>query len=109
MENETEVSAGGTPWSDKEREIYSAFNVFAESVKEVRSPDYLHETMGSLSAPAFAQLVMNHLPLEGCSPSGSVAFWAEVAEYMGPDWIASWRKIGHMMKELDKFMSGSAE
>lgn len=76
---------------------------------EIRGHPDLSELLSfSDTAPmppdVLAQLLMNVLPLDKSTMPGNVkAFWAEVGEYMGPDWIASFRKVGAFMHRMDQF------
>lgn len=57
-----------------------------------------------LQANAFAQVLMEHLPIGDMRWSASnKAFWIEVAEHMGPDWIAEFRKVGAFMHKVESF------
>lgn len=55
------------------------------------------------SAIVMAQLLMEALPQSGRMNSGDKRFWLEVAEYLGPDWIAEFRKVGGFMAKVDEF------
>ena len=80
-------------------------------LKSVRGADWdteilAHGISGKLDAQVFAQVLMNHVGLEDRSMSpADLAYWAEVVAYMGPDYVAAFRKIGRMMRELDEFMA----
>lgn len=50
-----------------------------------------------------AQVLMNALPFEGEFPRASKVFWLEVAEYMGPDWIGTLRRVAAFMDKVDQF------
>lgn len=63
-----------------------------------------------LPANVMGQLLMELLPLED-APEGAVArmpleaktYWAAVAEWMGPDWLESYRRVGAFMIKVEGF------
>lgn len=53
-------------------------------------------------AELFAQLLMEHLPIEGMD-FVSKQFWLRVAEHIGPDYIAMFKHVGAFMNKVDEF------
>lgn len=50
----------------------------------------------------FAQMLMEHLPVEGMGFANK-EFWFLVSQYLGPDWIASFKKVAAFMAKVDEF------
>lgn len=55
-----------------------------------------------LPARVFAQILMNHLPLNHLEMEDKV-FWLTVVEYMGGDYLAAMRKVGGFMNKVNEF------
>lgn len=55
-----------------------------------------------LPSASFAQILMNHLPLDHMATADKV-FWLEVMDYMGPDYLAEFRRVGGFMNKLGEF------
>lgn len=83
--------------------------VSAGAEKLETTPDLQEFTAETVAfGPVFTgQLLMEILPSapdHGQRMSAmQKAFWLQVAEYMGPDWIDEFRKVGAFMSKVDSF------
>ena len=55
-----------------------------------------------LPADVLAQLLMNALPMENLLVEQK-AYWLQVGEYMGSDWIREFRRMGAFMSRTEDF------
>jgi hypothetical protein len=64
---------------------------------------------GALCAEALAEIIRQHLPLEHDGgarifmTSAQKAYWAQVGETLGPDWIASFSHIAAFIRKVGEF------
>lgn len=91
--------------SDKLREACEAFKAAADG--SLKDADNLGDVTMALAPlpPAFlGRLVMWHLPRpDVLLDLDTKLFWCEVANTLGPDWIAEWNRIGAFMNTVDEF------
>ncbi len=86
--------------NDFNTKLADLFKILAE----VKDNGELAEYVLPIEPEVMAQLLMCTLPMAGTVNPDMVRYWHKVVEYMGPDYLAGYRAMGHLMKELDGFV-----
>jgi hypothetical protein len=58
-----------------------------------------------LTPEALGQILMDHLPINANERlhANEKAYWLAVADWLGPDWLASMRKVAAFMDKVESF------
>lgn len=94
-----------TTFSECVEQIRAGFKLIDDATK--RLPGEIGELFNyveKMHSAVFAQLLMNHLDdSDGRMSLAAKAYWMAVGDYIGPDWLVTYKKVGGFMAKVDEF------